>query len=110
MGSGPDRIWKEYNRAMQRGDFRAAMSTAKSFGLPLDLRDMLSLTIAAGKAGDHIFDPMAVRWIINLDGRAKRRLRLHEVEFVARTFRHLWGGDQASADELWRFLATGRRL
>ncbi|MBS1675982.1 MAG: hypothetical protein JST08_01225 [Actinobacteria bacterium] len=110
MGSGPDRIWKDYNRAMERGDFRAAMSMARSFGLPLDLRDILSLTIAAGKAGDHIFDPMAVRWIVRAHEKGKTGLRLHEVEFLATTFRRLWGGDQASAEELWRFLATGKRL
>jgi len=68
------------------------------------------MTIAAARAGDRIFDPMGVRFIVRLNGNAKPRLRLHEFEYLARTFRRLWRGDQASENELWRFLATGKRL
>ncbi|MBS1863041.1 MAG: hypothetical protein JSS68_15170 [Actinobacteria bacterium] len=86
------------------------MRVVKNYGLPLDIREMLDLTIRAGSAGDHVFDPMAVRWIIRLNERAKTTLKLHEVEYLAKTFRHHWGGDQSSAGALWRFLATGKRL
>lgn len=108
MGSQPGKEWRQFHLSIAKGELGLAMRVAKAFDMPLSLSNALDLTILAARKQDHVFDPMAVRWIMKAHEQGK--LKLHEVEWLARTFRNLWGGDEGSADELTRFLATGKRL
>jgi hypothetical protein len=68
---GIEREWKAYRVAVERGDVRGAMRTAKMFDLILDLGDTLSLVFLAARERDPIYDRMAVRWIRRLDDQVK---------------------------------------
>lgn len=108
MGTQP-KEWREYRRLVALGDFHVALRVARAYGLPpLTLKDALDLTLLAAQKQDHVFDAMAVRWIVKVHERGT--LKLHEVRWLADRFREVWGGDQASPYELTRFLGTGKRL
>jgi len=107
MAGGPDRVWKHYERLVRQGDLHGAMRSARLFDLPLDLSDMLRLTLLAARKKDDVFQRMAVRWIVRLDAGGK--LELREVKFIVCRFERAWAGDGRGGHELHHFLATGRR-
>jgi hypothetical protein len=92
---------------VDKGDVRGAMRTAWAYELVLDLGDTLSLTLLAARAGDPIYDRMAIRWMRSVDDHDG--LELAELRWLADRFEGVRRGDRQAVRDLERFLARGRR-
>jgi hypothetical protein len=108
MGSGPEKCWKRFRLAMEKGQFDLALNIARANELIIELGDALDLTLMAAKERKPIFDPMAVRiiWLLHDKG----ALALAEHEWLAHHFQAVEKGDDGAVKKIESFLATGKRL
>lgn len=93
---------------MEKREFDAAMTIARTNDLILEIGDCVDLTLMAARERKPIFDPMAVRliWLLNDRG----RLSLAEHEWLAHHFRAVEKGESGAEQKIESFLATGKRL